>query len=471
MTLHSWTTATDDELDAFVRAELSQLAANTPAPAVRVPASPRRRVRLRLPSPPPDRPRRLAPAAVALGLAVLVTAGSGTWVAVQRLHTRATTAAPPTQIPRPTTLPTAEPTAQPKETPRPAPAALVSTVRTKAPVFYYITYGGQPTGAVRLQAVDWSGNPQGHIDIPGDSLPAEGNTSLVYVQSPDGQRLLLGGAVYAADGTHLYDVSVGRGMYTWADDGRHICTLDTRRDSDVSGTRWSVLTIGPDGKVERTLPLPGALGDDAMYYVAACSTVNDRVAVYRQVSSSTLYVATLQISTGRLLMEHDLCPDQACTEAAFWTAATPDARLAAESHPGRAMRLRNLFTGTSWLLRERGSVITLSPDGSRLLAGPDMAGLADGNTSTPLVLIDVSTDTVLWSRQAGVVIRGDVAVQPGGHAMAVAWRPTTRSYSPGPDGKVPMPPPSRLTLLLPTGASVQARDLSTDVYALLGFAP
>ena len=468
MTMHSWTTATDDELDAFVRTELSQLAANMPAPAVHPPKS---RRRLRLPSPPPDHPRRLAPAAVALGLAVLVTAGSGTWVAVQRLHSRATTAAPPTQIPRPTAPPTAEPTAQPKDTLRPGPAALVSTVHTKAPVFYFITYGDQPAGAVRLQAVDWSGNPQGHIDIPGDSLPAEGNTSLAYVQSPDGQRLLLGGAVYAADGTHLYDISFGRGMYAWADDGRHLCTLDTKRDSDISGTRWSVVTIGPDGNVERTLPLPGALGDDAMYYLAACSSVNDRVSVYRQVSSGTLYVATLQISTGRLIMEHDLCPDQACREAAFWTAATPDARLAVESHPGRALRLRNLLTGSSRLLRERGSVITLSPDGSRLLAGPDMGGLADGNTSTPLMLIDVNSDTVLWSRQAGVVVRDDVAVQPGGHAVAVAWRPTTPDYSPGPDHKVPMPPPSHLTLLLPTGASVQVRDLSTDVYTLLSFAP
>ena len=322
------------------------------------------------------------------------------------------------------------------------------------PVIYYTPYRTQSNNAVRLEALDWSGAARGHLDIPGAMLGSPTGEPKI-VQSPDGQRLIVMDDVYTAQGKHLYHLQLeGRRWATlWADDGRHLCTEVSKEDS--SGLAWSVLVVAEGGGVEHTVRLPHTTAGQSGWNLESCSIAGDRLVTYFGVDMMTTGVLVSRISTGApILHQSNLCGDDQCTQGPMWSTVTPDARWAAETLPANTVRLRDLVTGRVTPLRTTGVVLALSRDGSRLLVDRRQ----DGGPST-VSLVDVHSNTVLWSHQMASPGSSDVGVAPAGASLAISWHPA----SPGPSAQ---PIPQTLTLLS-ASTPFRPRDLVIfDVYSL-----
>jgi len=217
------------------------------------------------------------------------------------------------------------------------------------------------------------------------------------------------------------------------------------------------------------------MGGDAGYSLEACSVVHDRLTAYTHVSSGTTHVTTVQISTGKVLIEQDTCGDVQCTsKGVMETVTTADARISAEEEPNKPILIRTLKDGKLRALREQGALIALSADGTRLLIGPGNPNYINGSVSTPLSLIDITADRVLWSTaNTGEVMPGNVAMQPNSNVLAVAVPDHAPApYSPGLSTKPPLPVPAHVVLLLGSGNALHTQTTTaTDVYSLLEFLP
>jgi hypothetical protein len=455
MTEHTWADMADDELDAALRGEMAVLQASAPVPAVDAGAI-QRRARPRFLLRDPAVPRRLAPAALAVGLAALVALGSGTWLTVQRLHGRTTT---------PATTPSPMPRVTPAPSPGQLPAAFTSTVPAGVPVFWYALQVQPSSGAVRLEAVDWSGARRGHLDLTGiGAMPAQAGGNLGVVQSPDGERLLVLNQVYSSDGRFLYDLPQNpAGAPTWGDDSRTICLVTRPTAAGVNATDLVVL----DGSGARR-PVESVLGtgSDESHIVKACAVSTDRVVDYVQIGLDVTKVQVRKLSSNQVLLDQTLPP---CASPSTGCGPTPDnlsvsanGRVAAESDRGGLVRVRDLTTGAVRTLSRRGGVLQISADGTRLLLG--RPNFVYGGPVYPLTLIDVSTGRVLWTHAESGVLSSDAGAQPGGSTIAVAYSAYDHNAAPPPGAQndyIPSPPS---TLVLLTGGT--ARTIATGVHSL-----
>jgi hypothetical protein len=455
MTTAAPTHWTDEELDAFVRGEMRLLQSGAPVPAM----TPRwhsraRRLGSLVSRRDPTRPRRLAPAAAGVGVAVLLAAGSGTWFTVEHLHARY---AIPASTPQP--VPSASPPATtPVATPAPyqLPAALDSTVPANTPVFYYVSHAGQPQGSIRLEALDWSGAHRGHVDVPGAAFDADGGVPFGILQSPDGERLLIGRTVYASDGRRLFNAPDEAQILVWADDSRSLCYAHGGY-TPGQGSNWAVTVLSATGTRAHIVHLPGNLGGDAGYNVEACAVKEDRIVAYRGVDTSIVLVTAVQISTGRVELSQSLCnPPSACTPEDV--AVTPDGRVSAEAGPDGIVHIRDLGNGRLRTLAPRGGVLALSSDGSRLLMGT-----SSWTPNRPLMLVDAASGRVLWTLAGAVVDPFASGSEPRGSAIALAWHPPAPPATVRPDFTYPPGPPSTLVLLRPGGAGVIAEDIAIAI--------
>jgi hypothetical protein len=415
MTTHSWRDASDVELDAFVHAEMQHFAANAPVPELRRPAT--RGGRTWLPARrAPYRPRHLAPLGVALGLAVLATAGGGTWVAVQRLHNRATTASPATPLPHQTSLP---------HTPAPAPTiapgpALVSTVPAGVDVVYWATAGSSSdTTSYPIEAVDWSGRSRGHILIPGpkgSSLPAA---------SPNGQALLVDRDIYRADGAWLGRLP-SSGSVMWAADSTHLCTLD------APGTTSTTLTLEVVGFDGRPVTTTHFTVSDSQDNVAMLSCTVDRASLNASPPgfTGTRYVE-IDTHSGALVFDRSTtCANPNCPSVRF----SPDGRYAATTQGTTTTTIEDISTGRTTRVALGGLVEAFTADGSKVLV--DLAGGSSMSQTIPgLRLVDWRTATPVWSRSNANTMSDWIAPQPGGTGMAIAdcqHGPSTGVFPSGP---------------------------------------
>lgn len=463
MSEHTWAELPDDQLDDMLRGEMAVLRATVSVPRVDARALGRSRTSLRRVD--PAVPRRAGLAALAVGLAVLLAAGSGTWFAVQRLHGRsATPATTPDAAPTPvpTTAPTTAPTAAASATP--LPSTLTSTVPGGVPVFWYTSRTGQPNGALRLEALDWSGARRGHLDIPGMALPQDASTGLGILQSPDGERLLLGDTVYSSDGHRLYLLPPGTpGRVRWADDSRTICMVSGAPvPGGGGGDDNELVVLDGNGTPRSTVSVLGRTGDDALFAVEGCSVTADRVVSYVQVSSAATEVQVNRLGSNQQLLKQTLCTTGTCGYNLGNISVSADCRVAAESDMDGHVRIRDLTTGRVRNLSARGGVLQISADGTRLLLGRPSFDFS--NHSYPLTLLDVATGRVLWTHAQEGVLGSDTGSQPGGSAIAVAYHDIDLTATPGPNNYMPLTRPSTLVLLRGGGATTVATGVHSMFY-------
>jgi len=450
MSEHTWADLADDELDEVLRREMAVLQATVPVP--RLDAAPLSRARVRIALRDPAAPRRLAPAALAVGLAVLVAMGSGTWFAVQRLHGR-------------TAAPAATPSPAPRVTPAPSPgqlpAALHSTVPAGVPVFWYALQTQPSSGAVRLEAVDWSGAPRGHLDLPGVVMPPQAGGTMGVVQSPDGERLLVLNTVYSSDGRLLYDLPQNPpGRPTWGDNSRTVCLVSSSTGPGVYETDLVVLDDG------RRRPVTAVLGtrNDQFDQVKACAVSTDRVVDYVQIGLDVTKVQVRKLSSNQVLLDQTLCASSSpgCGTTPDNLAVSANGRVAAESDRDGLVSIRDLTTGAVRTLPQRGGVLQISADGTRLLLG--RPNFVYGGPVYPLTLVDLSAGRVLWAHAESGVLSSDVGTQPGGSTFAVAYSAYDHNAAPPPGSQNPYIPSPPSTLVLLTGGT--AKTIATGIHSL-----
>ena len=439
MSERTWAGMADDDFDEALRGEMAVLQATVAVPRADATALTRSRVRFTLRD--PAMPLRLAPAALAVGLSVLIAVGSATWFTVQHLHGRNSA---PATTPAPSAVPS--PSASP---------ALNSTVPAGVPVFWYAVQNGQPGGAVRLDAVDWNGAHRGHLDLPGIDMAQVGGGNMGIRQSPDGERLLVLSKVYSSDGHHLYDLPQGFGG-TWGDDSRSVCWVSS---PTVPGAHETDLVVYDGNGTPRPTTSVLGLVSDEFHAVKACSVSTDRVVDYVTVSVNLARVEVRKLGSNQMLLSKSICPTTGdCGYDLDNISVSANGRLAAESDRNGNVRIRDLTTGAVRSLSQRGGVLKMSADGTRLLLG--RPSFVYGGPAYPLRLIDVATGRVLWTHAEEYVAGTDAGAQPGGSAMAVAYSPWIIT-TPPPNGYNPS---QTSTLLLLNGGT--ARTLATGVHSL-----
>jgi hypothetical protein len=452
MTMHSWTGATDDELDAFVRAQMAELVASTPVPALHAAPPVRRRRSLRPALSSSEHPRRLAPLAVAVGVAVLLAGGSGTWLAMQRLHGRSVAPAV-----HPTPLPSVVPSAVPQSSATPAtPAPLASTVPAGVNVVYWADWGRTGNGS-RVQAVDWSGHPVGSIDLPADGGNPAGPQQPSVQPSPNGQVLLVSLDLWSSSGRwlgrlpHASDVMAD---VKWTEDSRHLCRVAAPARSDIA----TLEIFGADGAPGPTTHVHLS-STDTIPHMLGCAAGPDRAMVtlsdFKQRSESVVQV---DLASGKTVWGKSFCTGSACGLSGPATMLSPDGRYLAYTNDGSAPIVEEVATGHQTRLSVRGQPTAFTGDSSQLLISLDRGPNGSMSRSVPgLRLLNWRTGVATWSRANGEASDQMVLAEPGGVHLAVAGVEHGPSTGVFPSG------PMRLDLITVAAASSRAVTVADPV--------
>jgi hypothetical protein len=362
------------------------------------------RARLELPSPgfdhrlldavrtPPMKPRR-EPArrlavATSVMLAVLVVAGL-LWTSPGfRARLRTPAARPPAA--RPTATPTLAPP-------------------SGTGFFYYIVRPPmQPVGSARRS--DWSGAPLPAPDPPkgllGDIMASPDGR---YFAAPVGTQEVE--FVDSASGAIVATYN-GNALDTWADDSRHLCSLDYSAAGFPSGIRTGLL-VPESGVQTATVPIVG-LPADAGGFLATCSFRNDRallVAGRGAQPESTVYA--VQLSTGRVLFHRDLPAG-----TVVFTALSADCRYAAASSAQQAdPHATGIVTDVVDL--DAGTVVAHLDGAVAAFSGDDQrVALSQGSTGAASV-VEWRTGRTIWTQAQRVIVAEGVRSLPGEAAMAL----------------------------------------------------
>lgn len=236
---------------------------------------------------------RLSPLAGALGIAVAIAA-AGVVVTVARHGGGARQAAAPVTGGYHGGLVTLAPDAPSTATPAP-PSPPPGNVD-----LLWRTVAGSDSV---IEALDWTGAVRGRL-----ALPRTRDHLGELVPSPDGQRLLLG-----VDGNAEAISAQGQvlGIWSddtevWADDSRHLCTLEQRVEDGRNGGSEHVVLRGLDG-TERTVTTVSWPVGDGGPEVVACSEAHDlvavRVALGDDSAGHVVEIKVARLSTGAVLRD------------------------------------------------------------------------------------------------------------------------------------------------------------------------
>jgi hypothetical protein len=408
-------------------------------------------------------PRHIAPAMAAVALALVVALVAGIRVAVVRLQHTSTPQGTPfgkleTLNPAPLSTPSPDVPPTPTPTPYVAPAHLPSTVPAGVPVVYYTSTEKQPDNAVRLEAVDWQGVARGHIDVTGMTLPTP-DAVLAILQSPDGERLLVGDSVYSDDGSRLFSTGAAGESRIWADDSRSVCTLTPVIDQAAGTAQWVVTVATAHGVARHAMHLAPTFVGNSGYTLDACSPSRNRAVLYGHVDASTPEVLVARLDTGTPVLDQSLCDEPVrCVTTPARTVTAADGRHSAESTYDGRVQVRNLLTGRTTAVAVHGDVLGMSADGSSVLLSPTSVNPDPDRVG----LVDVASGRVLWSEAHAFVAARDAAALPGSTAMAVTWR-SAPAPTPDATGELPPPPPGILALLVPSGSGVRVVTVAAGV--------
>jgi hypothetical protein len=274
-----------------------------------------------------------------------------------------------------------------------------------------------------LIGFDWTGKPRGTAKI---SQPVGQYDRLS--QAPDGSAFAyepnakggfqvffdaMGNPIASSDPPVRYQTEM------WADDSRHLCTLDG------SGGHWSIGVAEPGVAPDHTnvVALDPAIAQSGIIAVslAACgANTNGGTAVieYSYTSRPTKYWV-VRIADGAILRQRTYPAGQVEN-----VTASMDGSLIAENSGVTLIRRASdlsLVTGLDAPLR----VLAFSGDDSSVLVStaPMGAGLPANQE-----VLDLQTGRVIW-RGEGTAAVSSFAAQPGGNAFAVAL--TTDGNPPG----------------------------------------
>jgi hypothetical protein len=296
-----------------------------------------------------------------------------------------------------------------------------------------VDFGPPPTGVPLLWVndpshpgwligFDWTGKPRGTV-----KLPQQVGQFDRLSQAPDGSAF--GYEPNGKGGFHLFFDPLGNPIGSagssifyqsemWADDSRHLCSLDG------SGGHWSLGLAAPGAAPnpvnEIALdPLSLARSGIIAFSFAACSARNDRAVIpYSYPGRPTAY-SVVRISDGAVLQQRTYPAGQVEN-----VIASMDGTLIAENSGATLIRRASDLSLTNSLdptLR----VLAFSGDNSSVLVSTAPLG---AKLPANQEVLDLQTGRVIW-RGEGTSALSSFAVQPGGNAFALAL--TTDGNPPG----------------------------------------
>jgi hypothetical protein len=312
----------------------------------------------------------------------------------------------------------------------PTPVADYGTPPTGVPLIYVLDSNHQKW----LIGFDWSGKPRGTIKLAYPSTPqgplqqSPDGSAFVYASNPkmrEMQFLDRLGQPVPGDSSLTYQFQM------WADDSKHLCTLNADgrqwnlglRLAGAAPARTSVVAIDP------SIAQSGIIAIS----LAACSARNDRaVLAYAYMGRPTMYWV-VRISDGHILSQR--------TEAAYSVGnvvASGDGSLVAENSAKSNGQLIGATAPHTTIRRAAdGSVaINLDPTYGVLAFNKDnsvalvyTSPWASG-VATHVALINVGNGAILW-RSDGTTEFSGVFVQPDGNSLAVLLQdPSDQTLNP-----------------------------------------
>lgn len=311
-------------------------------------------------------------------------------------------------------------------------AAAPAVVASPSPVA--VDYGSPPSSVPLLWVqdpnhpgwligFDWTGKPRGTVKL---SQPLAQFDRLS--QAPDGSAF--GYDASGKGGFHLFLDRLGNPSpnpgstinyqyESWADDSRHVCTLD------YLGRHWN-LGLGLPGAAPNpvnVIALDPALAQTGIFAFsfAACSARNDRAVIAYSYAGRPTEYFVVRISDGAILQQRTYPTDQVAN-----VTASIDASMIAENSGKSVGQLAPAAASTVIRRASDLSVITtLDPSvGVLAFSGDDSSVLV---STAPLIagqpamleVLDPQTGRVIWHGE-GTSALSAFAVQPAGNAFAVA---------------------------------------------------
>jgi hypothetical protein len=258
-----------------------------------------------------------------------------------------------------------------------------------------------------LIGFDWTGKPRGTVKLPQqvgqfDRLsPAPDGSAFGYEPNGKGGFHLffdqLGNPIGSAGSSVFYQSEM------WADDSRHLCSLDGL------GGHWSLGLAQPGAApspVNQVALDPSSLARSGIiaFSFAACSARNDRAVIpYSYPGRPTAY-SVVRISDGAILQQRTYAAGQVEN-----VTASMDGTLIAENSGATIIRRASDL-----------SVITRLDPTLRVLAfsGDDSSVLV---SAAPMMqeVLDLQTGRVVWQGE-GTSALSAFAVQPAGNSFALA---------------------------------------------------
>jgi len=298
-----------------------------------------------------------------------------------------------------------------------------------------LVYVQDPSNSSWLIGFDWTGKPRGTVKLS-QPLDPLGRLS----QSPDGSAF--GYAGFKGGSAQFFDrlgqpitgaSSLSYQDQMWADDGRHLCTLD------YGGRQWNLGlrlpgAAAPSTRVVAIDPRIVQSGIIAISF-AACSAKNDRAILAYSYMGRPTDFWVVRISDGKIVTHRTYPADQLVNVTASLDGALV-AENSAESTGQFApaapttviRRLSDMATLTK--LAPSNGVVGFNSDDSLALVTttPWASGIA-----THLALIDVQTGNVLWRSDGTEEFTGFLA-EPNGRDFALMMQaPDDSSLHPSVD--------------------------------------
>jgi hypothetical protein len=343
------------------------------------------------------------------GVAVVLVAASaiGASVVIRGLH-------PKNVVTHQSPTPIATPTA----TPAPTPMSQLLQVPATTPVILF----HDPAAFDQIDGITWDGSVKGRVGV--NPVPDTG----IY-PNPAGTLFATTQDVRDRSGTVVATLKQPTKGFpgTWADDGRHYCSMVSESPFGQPGGKPTTLQVTEVGQAPRNVVQVGRAYEQAGIGVAACSIEKDRAVVVQSGSvGNTVQFWVVQISTGRILWTRSNGGD---------IGSSRDGQYLAEV--GNATRSTTTIYGSAGAVlgQVAGVVNGFSWDGSLVVVG-DYSG--------PVSVVRWRDGTVLWSgpSRAGY---WTAMPEPGGQRVAVWVRnpdhPQTGGFPPvdlyvvGPDGQ------------------------------------
>ena len=364
--------------------------------------------------------RQLLRSVAGVALVLVAASAIGVSIVIRGLHPKNVV----TTHPSPTPVATAAPT------PVPTPMSQPLQVPSSIPVILY----HDPGAFDQIDGITWDGSARGRVGVN----PEAGNGIL---PNPPGTLWATTHDVRDRTGAVVTTLPGNTKGFpgTWADDGRHVCSMVAENPFGQPGGKPTTLQVSLLGQSPRNVAQVGRAYEQARIGVAACSVEKDRAVVVQSggqgVGTAQFWV--VQLSTGRILWTRPYTLDGTTTVD---IRASRDGQYIAEVKytccPGTASAT-TIYGPTGEVLGHvSGRVEGFSWDGSLAVQMADYAG--------PVAVIRWRDGTVLWTGPSGAAFQ-DALPEPGGQRIAVSVgdpeRPQTGGfpfrhvYVVGPDGQ------------------------------------